>query len=158
MELRAFEKADYQLLIRWIKSEELTYLWGGPRYTFPLDEAQITEHCSQPDVFPFVFVAAGQNAGYVELVRISESHFRICRVFISDSFRGQGLSKIMLGQLIALAKARHNANMLSLGVFEQNEVAKACYQSLGFVVTSRETGNKSFAGDVWTLLRMEKRL
>jgi len=156
MELKAFEKEDYAQLIEWIDSNKLNYQWGGPKFDFPLDFTQISQHCSQPEVFPFIFVVAGQNAGYVELSKVTESHFRICRVFVSNRFRGQGMSKIMLSQLIAMAKAKYDPSVLSLAVFEHNKVAKNCYESLGFVVTAHEVGTRSFEGEVWGLLRMEK--
>ncbi|HAS6485701.1 TPA: GNAT family N-acetyltransferase [Vibrio parahaemolyticus] len=158
MELRAFEKEDHDLLIGWIDSDKLNYQWGGPNFEFPLDSVQISNHCSQEQVFPFIFVVAGQSAGYVELFKVSASHFRICRVFVSDSFRGKGVSKLMLGQLIELAKEKYSASLLSLAVFERNIVARNCYESLGFTVTSRENGSRPFDGEVWGLLRMEKRL
>ncbi|MGR5139953.1 GNAT family N-acetyltransferase [Vibrio jasicida] len=158
MELRAFEKEDYELLIGWIDSDKLNYLWGGPKFEFPLNFEQISRHCTQPEVLPFIFVVSGENAGYIELFKVAESHFRICRVFVSNGFRGQGISKQMLGQLIELAKEKYITNVLSLAVFEQNTVARNCYESLGFSVTSYEVGTRSFGGEDWGLLHMEKRL
>ncbi|MBO0170255.1 GNAT family N-acetyltransferase [Vibrio parahaemolyticus] len=158
MELRAFEKEDYDLLISWIDSEKLNYLWGGPKFEFPLSFEQISRHCSQPEVLPFIFVVSEESAGYVELVKVSDFHFRICRVFVANDFRGQGISKKMLGQLIKLAKEKYNTSVLSLAVFEQNLVAKSCYESLGFSVTSVENSTRSFDGEAWVLLRMERRL
>lgn len=156
MELRAFGKEDYELLIGWIDSSKLNYLWGGPKFEFPLNSEQISQHCSQPEVLPFIFVVSGESAGYVELFKVDESHFRICRVFVSNSFRGQGLSKQMLGHLIELAKEKFTTRVLSLAVFEQNLVARNCYESLGFAVTSYEAGTRSFEGEKWGLLHMEK--
>ena len=158
MELRAFKKEDHDVLIEWIDSEKLNYQWGGPTFEFPLDSVQISKHCSQTKVFPFIFVISGKSAGYVELFKVSASHFRICRVFISDSFRGNGASKLMLHKLVELAKEKYSASLLSLAVFERNLVARNCYDSLGFTVTSRESGSRSFDGEIWGLLRMEKRL
>lgn len=158
MELRAFEKEDHDLLIGWIDSDKLNYQWSGPNFEFPLDSVQISKHCSQAQVFPFMFVVAGQSAGYVELFKVSASHFRICRVFVSSSFRGNSFSKLMLSQLIKLAKEKYSANLLSLAVFEQNIVARNCYESLGFTVISYENGSRSFDGEAWDLLRMEKQL
>ncbi|HAS8291244.1 TPA: GNAT family N-acetyltransferase, partial [Vibrio vulnificus] len=43
-------------------------------------------------------------------------------------------------------------------VFERNIVARNCYESLGFTVTAHENGSRSFDGEVWGLLRMERRL
>lgn len=158
MELRAFKQEDHALLISWIDSEKLNYQWGGPNFNFPLDDHQISKHCSKAEVYPFIFVWDGKNAGYVELVNVSDFQFRICRVFICDAFRGRGLSKLMLKQLIALSMAKYNAKVLSLAVFEHNKVALNCYVSLGFHVTSEEPGAIIFDGESWNLLRMEKRL
>lgn len=158
MELRAFRKEDYDTLICWIDSDKLNYQWGGPNFDFPLDHDQISKHCSKAEVLPFIFVSDGKSAGYVELFKVSESHFRICRVFVSNSFRGQRVAKVMLRQLIELAKTEHNAHLLSLAVFERNIVAKNCYESLGFHITSHESGTRSFNGEVWHLLLMEKQL
>lgn len=124
MELRTFKKEDYELLIGWIDSAKLNYQWGGSSFQFPLDSVQIDQHCSQPEVFPFIFTVSGLSAGYVELFKVSESHFRICRVLISNNFRGQGISKLMLGQLIELAEEKYGARSLSLAVFKRNIVAK----------------------------------
>lgn len=158
MELRAFEKDDYELLISWIDSAKLNYLWGGPKFEFPLDSEQLSQHCSLPEVFPFIFVVSGESAGYVELFKVAEAHFRICRVFVSNDFRGRGISKKMLGQLIDIAREKYNSRVLSLAVFEQNVVAKKCYESLGFSVTSIENSTRCFDGEDWDLLHMERRL
>ncbi|EKO3802634.1 GNAT family N-acetyltransferase [Vibrio harveyi] len=155
MELRAFEKEDYELLISWIDSDKLNYLWGGPKFEFPLSFEEISRHCSQPEVLPFIFVVSEESTGYVELFKVDESHFRICRVFVSNRFRGQGISKQMLGQLIDLAKEKYTASVISLAVFEQNTVARNCYESLGFSVTSYEVGTRSFECEEWSLLHME---
>ncbi|MCW1890238.1 GNAT family N-acetyltransferase [Vibrio chagasii] len=69
-------------------------------------------------MLPFIFVVSGTNACYVELFKVSESQFRICRVFVSNDFRGQ-ISKKMLGQLLALAKEKYSASVLSLVVFNK---------------------------------------
>ncbi|EPW5431755.1 GNAT family N-acetyltransferase, partial [Vibrio cholerae] len=77
---------------------------------------------------------------------------------ISNAYRGQGLSKSMLMLLIDKARLDFSATKLSLGVFEQNTVARKCYESLGFEVVSTEIGTRAFNGKLWDLVRMEKRL
>ena len=156
MELREFRQEDYDTLIHWIDSERLNYQWGGPNFDFPLDHNQLEHHCVKSEVLPFIFTSNGEEAGYVELFKVSDSQYRICRVFVSNDFRGQGLAKIMLKQLIEKAREEYNAQVLTLAVFERNVVAKGCYESLGFVVTSRESGTRSFDGELWDLLLMEK--
>lgn len=158
MELEAFTENDFEQLIRWISSDELNYLWGGPAYSYPLTHEQIATHCGQSEVMPFIFKVAGQNAGFIELFRVSNAHYRICRVFISNEYRGQGLSKAMVGNVVVKAQIDFGCKTLSLAVFEHNRVAKNCYKSLGFNLVATETGIRSYNGKEWDLVRMEKRL
>ncbi|CAM3606898.1 GNAT family N-acetyltransferase [Vibrio aquimaris] len=157
MALRAFNTQDYSLLIHWIDAEKLNYQWGGPSFNFPLDVTQIDEHYNQANVFPFIYVVQGTEAGFVELFKVSDTHFRICRVFVSEHFRGQGIAKLMLANLITLTKQSYRAELLSLAVFNTNTTAKRCYESLGFVETALEKGERSWDGQVWDLITMEMR-
>lgn len=156
--LKAFEPQDYEQLIEWIDSETLNYLWGGPKFNFPLDQAQIQAHCIQPEVFAYLFTVDECNAGYVELYRQSASCLRICRVFISDDYRGQKLSMPMLEVLIEKAQKEFNAQLITLAVFAHNHAAKRCYQALGFQLISVEKGTRIFKGESWDLELMEKAL
>ncbi|MCD6671099.1 GNAT family N-acetyltransferase [Vibrio cholerae] len=158
MNLEEFQESDFDLLIKWIDSDELNYLWGGPAYVFPLTYEQIHSHCSKAEVFPYLLKVKGRHAGFVELYKVTDEQYRICRVFISNAYRGQGLSKSMLMLLIDKARLNFSATKLSLGVFEQNTVARKCYESLGFEVVSTEIGTRAFNGKLWDLVRMEKRL
>lgn len=158
MRLDEFTEPNFDQLIQWINSEELNYLWGGPNYTFPLTHQKIRQHCSKQDVFPFLCTLKGQNVGFVELIKKTEHHFRICRVFIAHQYRGQGLSAKMLNQLIEKARTEFNATHLSLAVFEHNKAAKHCYESLGFKTVSIEKGTRSFRGKNWDLVLMDKAL
>ncbi len=158
MELRAFDTTDFQTLIDWIDSDKLNYLWGGPNFKFPLDRSQLSKHCALPQVYPFMFEVDKHNVGYAELYKVSDTHFRVCRVFVSPEFRGRGLAKLMLQTLIEFAQSNLDARELSLAVFEHNHVAKNCYESLGFTVISQEQGTRSFEGENWNLLRMSKPL
>ncbi|HGS4580407.1 TPA: GNAT family N-acetyltransferase, partial [Vibrio cholerae] len=54
MNLEEFQESDFDLLIKWIDSDELNYLWGGPAYVFPLTYEQIHSHCSKAEVFPYL--------------------------------------------------------------------------------------------------------
>jgi len=158
MMLKPFLDNDYDLLIRWINSAELNYLWGGPTFEYPLTLEKITEHCSKPEVNPYIFFVGEKKVGFVELYKVSKDHCRICRVFIANEFRGQGLSNIMLNALMSKAKKQFNYSKLSLAVFAHNAPAIACYESLGFEVVTMESGSRFYNGESWDLLRMEKRI
>ena len=158
MDLEVFTGNDFEQLISWISSDELNYLWGGPAYSYPLTYEQIATHCNQSEVMPFIFKVAGQNAGFIELFHVSDKHYRICRVFISNEYRGQGLSKEMVESVVVKAQADFGCEIISLAVFDHNVIAKNCYKSLGFNVVTTELGTRSYKGKEWDLVRMEKRL
>lgn len=156
MSLVPFQPQHYNTLIDWIDSEQLNYLWGGECYTFPLTTEQIEGHCSKDVVLPFLFEYKGRYTGYVELYQERADCFRICRVLISSEYLGQGLSSKMLQALMDYAQTNFDISELKLGVFEHNQIARQCYQSLGFHVDSIEQGTRSYAGKPWNLVLMSK--
>lgn len=157
MELVPFESSHYSLLMDWISSPELNYQWGGPAYTYPLTEEQISTHCSDPDTFPFLFRVHGQYAGFIEYRKLDPVTCRICRVLVIDSFQGQGLSKSMLRLVMERAKQQTNCHTFSLCVFDHNEAAKALYKSLGFETVSVEKRPEKICNEYWTAVEMVAR-
>ena len=157
MQLVAFTENEYSILINWINSEALNYLWGGSLYTYPLTYQQITLHCNQAEVYPYLFKVQGEHVGYVELCKESTSCFRVCRVLISEPYKGKGYAKPMLHQLIEQAKSL-GATTLTLAVFEHNAVALSLYQTLGFKTISTAPFRLPTYHEAWQLVRMEKRL
>lgn len=158
MQLIDFTESDYPILINWICSEKLNYIWGGPLYTYPLTYEQIQNHCRKVSVYPYLFRVSGENVGYIELCKENEICYRICRVFIADQHKGKSYSKHMLLMLIDKAKASFGAKTITLAVFEHNHVALNLYNSLGFQSVSTELFNLTDNNDPWQLVRMEKRL
>lgn len=156
MSLIPFDSSHYGVLIDWIHSAQLNYLWGGDCYQFPLTKQQLEAHCAKQAVFPFLLMYEGSSAGYVELYQESTDCLRICRVFIAPQYRGEGLAKKMLTMLIEYAHEHFSAHELRLGVFEHNDVARRCYQSLGFKVDAVEQGTRSFGGETWNLVLMSR--
>ena len=156
MLLECFLENNFEQLIVWIDSDELNYLWGGPAYQFPLTADQIQEHCTKPEVHPFMFTVNGKPAGFVELYQVSDSECRICRVFISPTFRGKNLGTEMLKLLVMKAKEQYKCQLLTLGVFSHNQAAILCYEKLGFISFTVEKNSREFNGESWDLIRMQK--
>ncbi|MDK9764719.1 GNAT family N-acetyltransferase [Vibrio sp. D420a] len=153
-----FKDNDYEVLMSWIDSEELNYLWGGPTFDFPLSINQLDQHYSQKGLHPYLFFYGEKPAGFVELCQIDKRRQRICRVLISNEHRGLGLSKVMLEELISIVETDGNTDTLSLAVYTHNSAAKQCYESLGFRPVLLETASFMFAGQSWDLIRMEMSL
>ncbi|EGA68937.1 putative acetyltransferase [Vibrio sinaloensis DSM 21326] len=157
MPLVPFKTADFRQLVDWIDSPELNYLWGGPAYDYPLTQEQIRQHTEQSAVSPFLFYHDLKLAGFVELFHQSSEVARVCRVFVDDKFRGQGVAQTMLYELIAMAKEM-GYRQLDLCVFANNASAIRCYQALGFAEYQRDHKSREFSGEKWTLIFMKKTL
>lgn len=155
MPLRPFNKGDIDQLIAWIDSSSLNYQWGGPTYQFPLTKRQIVRHIKRQEVTPFLYERDDQRVGVAELFFVEEGHYRICRVFVSDSHRGQGVAKQMLKALIIHAATTLMVRKLSLVVFAHNHPAIRCYQSLDFETVAFEQGARKHDGASWDLIKME---
>ena len=159
MHLENFKTIDYALLVNWIPTEEFNYLWGGPAYKYPLTEQQIISHVTRPEITPFILKHEDKNIGYIELLQESESTYRLCRVLIGDKYqRGKGYGKILVELAIKYAQTVQNATKINLAVFEHNQKAINCYQSLGFEVTNIEADFRLLNSQNWTSLYMTKAL
>ncbi|WP_407334083.1 GNAT family N-acetyltransferase [Enterovibrio sp. 27052020O] len=157
MLLVPFEVADALKLCGWISNAKDNYLWGGPAFDFPLTVEQITAHLAKPEVRPFLFLHQGEAAGYIELYRVSSSEYRLCRVLIaSENSRGKGWGKGMISLALSVAFEDPKITIVSLAVFEHNQIAIGCYRALGFHVMKNETKTREFQGEAWILLRMQK--
>ncbi|MFD2175983.1 GNAT family N-acetyltransferase [Veronia pacifica] len=156
--LTEFQSKDYQLLINWIDSSELNYLWGGPQFEYPLTIKQLQQHYARDEALPFLFIRDDQPVGFIELYKVSETEYRLCRVFIHPAHRGKGYGAIMLELAIARAKHKYQSQVLSLGVFAHNRSAIACYEKLGFKTYEVVSGLRFFNGKHWDLIRMAQSL
>lgn len=96
LRLKPFTESRYPLLVKWIDSELLNFVWGGASYRFPLTVEQITDHIALDGVIPFLLVYEDKPAGFIELFQVNPISYRICRVFITPDFRGKGLATKML--------------------------------------------------------------
>lgn len=155
MQLVAFQPKDYSLLIDWIDSEAFNLLWGGPIYQWPLTLKQIDTHLSRDDVSPLILIADGLIVGYIELFRVSDDEYRLCRVLVVDkNSRGKGYGKQLVQRSVEYIREHFTAKSISLAVFEHNESAVGCYQSLGFMSEKTEHYQPGFTDRPWPLLHM----
>ena len=75
-------------------------------------------------------------------------------VYIHPEYRGKGLARRLLEQLITQAKAVNGLETLLLSVSEHNAPALALYQSLGFLEWGKEPDAMRHAGESITEVYM----
>jgi len=156
MQLIRFSEENNQQLIDWIDNKELNILWSGHSFQFPLTDIQLKQHYTNACVSPFLFMIDNKPSGYVELYKISEIEYRICRVFIAPNYRGNHYAMKMISLLLNHAKQNFNFKFITLAVYSQNTAAIKCYKKLGFIPYNIELNNIRNNNKSWDLIRMQK--
>ena len=162
MKLRAYKKEDAALICRWIRTEEELYRWSADRYNkFPLSEKDIEiNYLPQLEGGRFFPITAIDDNGIVIghfIIRYprddDNSTLRFGFVIVDPRLRGKGYGKEMLRLGIKYVKDNFTVKKIDLGVFENNESARKCYESVGFKECSRREFEMPIG--TWTCIDME---
>ena len=141
MKLRDFKTEDAPIIASWLRSEEELYKWSADRFNkYPISGDDIIENYA-PQLetgrfFPLTVVDDNEEVIGHFIIRYpredDDSSVRFGFVILNPVLRGKGLGKEMLRLGIEYIKARPLVSRIDLGVFENNESARHCYESVGF--------------------------
>lgn len=141
MILRDFKKEDAPIIAGWLRTEEELYKWSADRFNkYPLSGEDINEnYAPQMESGRFIPLTAVDDNGDVIghfIIRYprddDDSSVRFGFVIIDPSLRGKGYGKELIRLGIEYVKENLNATRIDLGVFENNEGARHCYEAVGF--------------------------
>ncbi|QTM99216.1 GNAT family N-acetyltransferase [Sediminibacillus dalangtanensis] len=141
IKLEYFTEDDFDLLISWITSPELTMQWSGPAFTYPLTRGQLSTYIKSANqdgadtyAFKAVDTNSGQIVGHISIGRIDYGHMtgRIGKVMVTEQARGKKVAGRMLEQILEFAFLNLGLNRVSLGVFDFNTPAIKAYEKAGF--------------------------
>lgn len=136
LRIRPFRDSDEQTVLSWCTDEQTHRFWTAG----VLGEYPITPHKFQKTANTMRFVALDEQevVGFFILRYPQEDDLdtlRIGFVIVDPERRGQGIGKEMLKLGLNYAFGCCHANRVTLVVFDDNEPARACYSSIGFVAT-----------------------
>ncbi len=141
MILRDYRKEDSPIIATWLRTEEELYKWSADRFNkYPLEENDIEENYAPQLLtgrfFPLTAVDEEGNVIGHFIIRYprddDDSSVRFGFVILAPEHRGKGFGKEMLLLGIEYVKETLGAKRIDLGVFENNESAKHCYEAVGF--------------------------
>ncbi|WP_419881680.1 GNAT family N-acetyltransferase [Peribacillus sp. B-H-3] len=96
----------------------------------------------------YTVFADGLIAGGIDIMKITEHHYRLFRIFLSTAFQNQGLG----AKVMKLAEGKFpNAVMWSLNTPQDNQRNRHFYEKLGYEIVGASKVNDSL-----TLLEFEK--
>ncbi|MEJ9152219.1 GNAT family protein [Bacillus smithii] len=164
IELEYFERPDFNQLIRWIDSPEFLLQWGGPQFDYPLNESQLEKYIENANrdtsdtlVYKVIHKETGNVIGHISLGKIDRKNksARIGKVLVGEkNLRGQGIGSLMVKELLKIAFEELKLHRVSLGVFDFNKSAIACYEKVGFKKEGLLRDCRKIGNDYWSLWEM----
>ena len=164
IELQPFTENDFDRLIQWIPDAKFMLQWAGPEYQWPLDMAQLLKSYAKTKIDPpayYMFKAydteIDQYIGHIELMKVDseKKSAHVGRVLIGPAFQGKGYCIRLMNKVCEFAFISLKLSTLTLGVFDFNKSAMACYQKTGFKITETKNAFREFENEKWNLVRMQ---
>ena len=144
--LRLAKESDFSLIIDWANAHDADFItqWAGLAFHYPLTIEQILEHYSsginsiESGVFIYMIHndhLKDESIGTIQFVRLNTvtKDAYIGRFMIrNEKLRGQGLGKQTLNEMLRIGFEEFGLEEIKLNVFDFNERAIRCYESVGF--------------------------
>ena len=161
MNLRKYQKEDAYKILSWFENEKEFRFWSANYYQqYPIDPTDINnlynECGKQFEFYPMMLEDDGKTIGHfiIKTPYEDKTIVQIGFVIVNNQLRGYGYGKKMLQQAIMYAKEKMNAKEVRIKVFENNDRAVHCYQSVGFQKAAVEENACQFHGENWNRVEM----
>ena len=155
LRLKPYEPSDAPCILSWCKGEKAFYQWtAGVLGPYPLSEKGFN---AVEALTPFTALDPSGPAGFFTLRDPGgdgrEQRFGF--VIVAPEKRGRGYGKEMLALGLRYAFETLGAARASLGVFENNPAAIACYKGAGFKLLPMERPETyCILGENWPCLEL----
>ncbi|MGI0119953.1 GNAT family N-acetyltransferase [Zooshikella sp. RANM57] len=159
--LHPFNEDDFSQLIAEIPDARFLLQWAGPKYTYPLDVAQLNDTLANTNGVKPAFKAIRsdtlETVGHIQLMDIdySAASCILGRVLIFQKYRGNGFGKAIVKEAVKFALENMHLSEVTLGVFDFNTSAIDVYKSIGFTEFQFNKGARQFQNESWNVIRMK---
>ncbi|MCM3653478.1 GNAT family N-acetyltransferase [Metabacillus litoralis] len=164
VELKYFERSDFKQLIDWVDSPEFLLQWGGPGFDYPLNDTQLENYIENANnenadtlVYKVIDKETGEVIGHISLGKIDRKNqsARMGKVLVgNNTARGKGIGQQMIKEVLKIAFDGLKLHRVSLGVFDFNVPAIACYEKAGFIKEGLHRDSRKNGNEYWSLWQM----
>ncbi|WP_182201327.1 GNAT family N-acetyltransferase [Paraliobacillus salinarum] len=164
IELKYFQQSDFNQLISWFNTPDFLFQWGGPNFNFPLTEQQLEDYLRDANkehsnvlIYSVFDKELERVVGHISLKNIDRKNrsARVAKVIVGDeNARGKGIGQNMLTEILKVAFNELKLHRVSLGVFDFNTSAIACYEKVGFTKEGLQRDNFKNGDEYWSLVEM----
>lgn len=154
------ESKDYPYLKSWINDDRTHALWCADLIPYPLTKEglRVVLERDAEDWTGSAYVATddrGSAIGFFSYSLNTENNMGFLKFVVVDAQkRGQGCGKNMLRLALQYAFHITGAETVQLNVFAENQIAKSCYKSLGFVEREITPDCFSYRDELWSRCNM----
>lgn len=135
--IRPYKDSDERFILSWCTDEDTYYKWtAGVLGQYPITSGQFRKTA---ELIRFTALDEKEPVGFFTLRNPNDTmdELRVGFVIVNPEKRRSGIGRTMLRQGLAYAFRIYGAGRVSLGVFEDNASALACYTAAGFHPTQR---------------------
>ena len=161
MRIRPYlECKDFEAIKGWITDERTHAFWCAGHTNFPLEKEDFSTLLKEiAEMFgdaPFVATTdEGEVVGFFCYgLNYEKNEGMLKFVMVDGSKRGRGIGKEMIKLALKYAFEITKADTVQLNVFPENERAKKCYESIGFVERNTTPGCFKFKDEYWSRCNM----
>ena len=151
---------DYEFLSKWIDDERTHAFWCANRLSYPITQKSFHDFLEKNamDWTDSAYVATednGQAVGFFCYSINTEDNIGFLKfVIVDNTKRGKGYGKEMLNLALQYAFQITGAKAVQLNVFNENTLAKQCYEKVGFVERNIDKDVFSFKDELWSRCNM----
>lgn len=139
LRLRPYKPCDAEKIVSWTGDEISFRKWCADRYDkYPITADDMNRHYRQYDYeenfFPMTAFDESGVVGHL-IIRFTDSKKTVARfgfIIVDSTKRGMGCGRQMLELAVKYTLEILRADKITLGVFDNNPSAYACYKSVGF--------------------------
>ena len=164
IELKYFERSDFQQLIDWIDTPQILLQWGGPTFRYPLTDDQLEDYIQNANsenaatlIYKVIDRETDNIVGHISLGQIDRKNksARLGKVLVGDTdARGKGFGQQMIKAILHIAFNELRLHRVSLGVFDFNVPAILCYEKAGFIKEGLRRDARKNGDTYWSLWEM----
>lgn len=158
--LRPFKKQDAERLLPWLSDERIMAMWCAGKFEAPLTEEQILAWLEETERTDHTWAMAGLDEtgkviGHLCMwADYEHNSLHLGFIVVDDTRRGQGLGRQMVEKAVRYAFEILGVGRVTIGVFDSNPRAHACYEKAGFRDEYVEEHAYDYHGEVWNRCRM----
>ena len=163
MRLRPYKKCDDKYIINWFDDEKKFQMWSAGDYNYPLNQEQLHKHRQRFEENENAWLLSmldedGIPVGHVAIknVNYKRNTAYIGFIVVDPQKRGKGYGKELVNLITRYIFEILKIDEVTLYVYDQNPIAKKCYESVGFKQTTIEKAQFEYKNEKWDRYLMIK--